>query len=117
MLKSHYHFVKSASARALQQKKIRANIIATVQSETIFLDSPRIDESLSASDSRFENLKTKPMTIYLALPSDRLNAFSRWQRLSIQQAITVNARNIRVYLEHSVLFVLDVLPALGLFLL
>ncbi|MGI6247749.1 MAG: type IV secretory system conjugative DNA transfer family protein [Pseudochelatococcus sp.] len=114
MLQSPYHFIRSAGARALQQEeKLRANIIATVQSQTNFLDSPRIRESLSASDFRFEDLKTKPMTVYLVLPSDRLNAFSRWLRLLIQQAITVNARNIEVQPEHPVLFILDELPALG----
>lgn len=114
MLQSPYHFIKSAGARALQQEeKLRANIIATAQSQTNFLDSPRIRESLSVSDFRFEDLKAKPMTIYLVLPSDRLNAFSRWLRLLIQQAITVNARNIEVQPEHPVLFVLDELPALG----
>src|SRR5690606_27936265 len=58
-------------------------------------------------------LKSKPMTVYLVLPSDRLNAFGRWLRLLIQQAITVNARNIEAQPEHPVLFVLDELPALG----
>lgn len=114
MLQSPYHFIKSAGARALQQDdKLRANITATVQSQTHFLDSPRIRESLSVSDFRFEELKSKPMTVYLVLPSDRLNAFGRWLRLLIQQAITVNARNIEVQPEHPVLFVLDELPAFG----
>src|SRR5690606_3752134 len=81
MLQSPYHFIRSAGAWALQQEeKLRANIIATVQSQTNFLDSPRIRESLSVSDFRFEDLKAKSMTVYLVLPSDRLNAFSRWLR-------------------------------------
>lgn len=114
MLQSPHHFIKSAGARALQQdEKVRANITTTVQSQTHFLDSPRIRESLSVSDFRFQDLKSEPMTIYLVLPSDRLNTFGRWLRLLIQQAITVNARNIELQPEHPVLFVLDELPALG----
>lgn len=114
MLQSPYHFIKSAGARALQQDdKLMANITATVQSQTHFLDSPRIRESLSVSDFRFEDLKTKSMTVYLVLPSDRLNSFGRWLRLLIQQAITVNARNIEAQPKHPVLFILDELPALG----
>ncbi|MDQ7079022.1 MAG: type IV secretory system conjugative DNA transfer family protein [Robiginitomaculum sp.] len=52
-------------------------------------------------------------TIYLVLPSDGLNAFSRWLRLLIQQAITVNARNIELKPAKPVLFLLDEMPALG----
>ncbi|MDQ7020159.1 MAG: type IV secretory system conjugative DNA transfer family protein, partial [Robiginitomaculum sp.] len=81
--------------------------------QTHFLDSARIRENLSASDFKFEDLKTKAMTIYLVLPSDRLNAFSRWLRLLIQQAITVNARNIELKPAKPVLFLLDEMPALG----
>jgi type IV secretion system protein VirD4 len=45
--------------------------------------------------------------------SYRLNAFGRWLRLLIQQAITVNARNIEDQPEQPVLFILDEIPALG----
>lgn len=114
MLQSPHHFIASAGARHLQKDdRLLSNVTATVQSHTHFLDSPRIRESLSASDFRFEDLKTRPMTIYLVLPSDRLNTFARWLRLLIQHAITVNARNIEVQPEHPVLFILDEMPALG----
>jgi type IV secretion system protein VirD4 len=53
------------------------------------------------------------MTVYLVLPADRLKTFDRWLRLVIQQAITVNARNIELQPEHPVLFLLDEMPALG----
>lgn len=114
MAASPHHVVASTGARCLQkEEKLLANVIASAQAETHFLDSPRIRESLSASDFRFEDLKRKPMTIYLVLPSDRLNAFGRWLRLLIQQAITVNARNIELKPRDPVLFLLDEMPALG----
>jgi type IV secretion system protein VirD4 len=53
------------------------------------------------------------MTIYLVLPADRLNAFGRWMRLLIQQAITVNARNIEVKPKNPILFILDEFAAIG----
>ncbi|PHS21245.1 MAG: hypothetical protein COA84_15960 [Robiginitomaculum sp.] len=53
------------------------------------------------------------MTIYLVLPADRLHPFARWLRLLIQQAITVNARNIAEKPENPVLFILDEMAALG----
>ena len=71
------------------------DVLASVQSHTHFLDSPRIRESLSATDFHFEDLKAKSISVYLILPADRLETFGRWLRLLIQQALTVNARDIR----------------------
>jgi type IV secretion system protein VirD4 len=114
MLGAHHHIVISTGARCLQkEEKLLANVVASAQAETHFLDSARIRESLSASDFKFEDLKHRPMTVYLVLPSDRLKAFSRWLRLLIQQAVTVNARNIEVKPDKPVLFLLDEMPALG----
>lgn len=114
MLNSHHHIVISTGARCLQkEEKLLASVIASAQAQTHFLDSARIRESLSASDFAFDLLKSERMTIYLVLPLDRLNAFNRWLRLLIQQAITVNARNIEVKPDKPVLFLLDEMPALG----
>jgi hypothetical protein len=87
--------------------------MASAQSHTHFLDSPRIRASLSRSDFRFEELKTTAMSVYLILPADRLKTFDRWLRLLIQQAITVNARNIEEKPERPILFLLDEMAALG----
>lgn len=114
MLQSPHPMVRSTGARCLQkEKKLLANVLASVQAQTHFLDSPHIRESLSRSDFSFEDLKTSPMSVYLVLPSDRLNSHGRWLRLLIQQALTVNARNIEQKPEKSVLFLLDEMPALG----
>lgn len=114
MLQSPQPIVRSTGARCLQkEEKLLANVLASVQAQTHFLDSPHVRESLSRSDFRFEDLKTNPMSIYLVLPSDRLNSHGRWLRLLIQQALTVNARNIEQKPEKSVLFLLDEMPALG----
>ena len=53
------------------------------------------------------------MTVYLVLPADRIDAFGRWLRLLIQQAITVNARNIETKPEKPILFILDEMAALN----
>ena len=106
--------ISSTAARtASKDPKLRSNVLAAVQSHTHFLDSPRIRESLSASDFGFEDLKTQPMTVYLILPADRLKTFDRWLRLLIQQAITVNARNVNIKPKKPVLFLLDEMPSLG----
>ncbi len=114
MLQSPNAIVRSTGARCLQkEEKLLANVLASVQAQTHFLDSPHIRESLSRSDFKFEDLKSKPSSIYLVLPSDRLNSHGRWLRLLIQQALTVNARNIEQKPDKSVLFILDEMPALG----
>lgn len=114
MMQSPHHFIASAGARGLQKdEKLLSNVIASVQAETHFLDSPCIRESVSQSDFKFEDLKTEKLSIYLVIPADRIHAFNRWTRLMIQIAITVNARNIADKPEQPVLFILDELPALG----
>jgi type IV secretion system protein VirD4 len=106
--------VSSTAARtAAKDEKLRASVFASLQSHTHFLDSPRIRANLSRSDFKFEDLKTSKMTVYLVLPADRLETFGRWLRLLVQQAITVNARNIAQKPDKPILFLLDEMPALG----
>jgi len=114
MLESPHHVVASTGARMLQMdEKLLSNVMASVQSHTQFLDSPRLRENLSASDFRFEDLKVEKMSVYLVIPADRLQAFSPWLRLLVQQAITVNARNIEQKPEKPILFILDEMATLG----
>jgi len=114
MLNSQHHIVASTGSRCLQKdEKLLSSVITTAQAHTHFLDSARIQENLSKSDFRFEDLKRKPMTIYLVLPADRLTTFAPWLRLLIQQSLTVNARNIEERPEKPVLFILDEMAALG----
>lgn len=114
MVENPNPIVCSTAERTLsKEEKLRSNVLASLQSHTHFLDSPRIRKSLHASSFKFEDLKTSKMTIYLVLPADRLETFGRWLRLLIQQAITVNARNIEVKPEKPILFLLDEMAALG----
>lgn len=114
MLDSDHHLVRATGARSLQKDgKLLSSVVSVAQSNTAFLDSPRIRESMSSSDFKFEDLKTKAMSIYLVLPADRLSSFNRWLRLLLQQALTVNARNIRVKPRKPVLFILDEMTSLG----
>ena len=114
MQKSGNLIVSSTAERTIsKEEKLQSSVLATLQAHTHFLDSPRIRASLAVSDFRFEDLKTSKMTVYLVLPADRLETFGRWLRLLIQQAITVNARNIETKPEKPILFLLDEMAALG----
>lgn len=111
---SLHPIVRSTGERSLQkEEKMRSSVLSTAQSHTHFLDSDRMNANTKSSSFKFEDLKTKPMTIYLVLPADRLNTFGRWLRLLVQQAITINARNIETKPEKSILFLLDEFAALG----
>jgi type IV secretion system protein VirD4 len=112
---NHPHpMVSSTAARtAGKEVKLRSSVLASAQAHTHFLDSPRIRASLAGSDFQFEDLKAKKLTVYLILPADRLSTFNRWLRLLIQQAITVNARNIAEKPDKPILFLLDEMPTLG----
>ncbi len=111
---SENHIICSAGTRTLSKEdKLKSSVLASLQSHTHFLDSPRLRENLAVSDFSFADLKTSPTTIYLVLPADRLDTFGRWLRLMIQQALTVNARNIDVKPEKPILFLLDEMAALG----
>jgi type IV secretion system protein VirD4 len=114
MLASPHKIVRSAAARSLQKDpKLLSNVMASLQAQTHFLDSPRLREAMCESDFKFEDLKSEKVSIYLVLPADRLNAFASWLRVLVQQAISVNARNIEEKPDKSVLFILDEMPALG----
>ncbi len=114
MLASANPIVRSTALRtASKDMKLLSNVLATLQAHTHFLDSVRLRQNMSRSDFKFEDLKTKKMTVYLVLPADRLDTFNRWLRLLIQQAITVNARNIDQKPEKPILFMLDEVAALG----
>jgi len=111
----HKHPVVSSTATRTADKdpKLRGNVFAGTQAHTHFLDSPRIRESLSRSDFRFEDLKAARMSVYLILPADRLKTFDRWLRLLVQQAITVSARSIEQKPDKPILFLLDEMAAIG----
>lgn len=114
MLFSKNTVIRSAASRTLsKEERLRSSVMATLQAHTDFLDSPRIRENLAVSDFFFEDLKKSKMTVYLVLPADRLKTFNRWLRLLIQQAITINARNIDEKPPKPILFMLDEMAALG----
>lgn len=114
MLQSPLALVRNVGASGLlKEPKLLSNVMASLQAQTHFLDSPRLRDSLAVSDFDFADLKTKRMSVYLVLPADKLNSHGRWLRLLIQQALAVNARNIEHKPARSVLFILDEMPALG----
>jgi type IV secretion system protein VirD4 len=105
--------VARAAARLLQKApKERSGVISTAQSHTHFLDSPRMAEVLKQSTLDFSQLKRQPMSVYLILPTDRIDAYARWLRLLIACALRATARTAGQPRER-VLFLLDEFAHLG----
>jgi type IV secretion system protein VirD4 len=89
-----------------------AGVLSSAQRHTHFLDSVRINWTMARSDFRFADLKDSTATVFLVLPPERLDTYSRWLRLMVAQAIHDLARS-PARPTAPVLFLLDEFAALG----
>ena len=82
------------TANRLMQKadRERSGVVSSAQSQTHFLDSPRMASVLARSTFDPAALRDGLLSVYLLLPPDRLDAFSRWLRLSVATALAAVAR-------------------------
>ncbi|MAN13305.1 type IV secretory system conjugative DNA transfer family protein [Hoeflea sp.] len=99
-----------------------ASVLSNAQRHTHFLDSPRIANVLSRSDFHFSDLRHRITSVFLVLPPNRMDAYSRWLRLLVSQALqdiardaeaSVGAHTPSQRLRTPVLFLLDEFAALG----
>jgi type IV secretion system protein VirD4 len=105
-----------------------ASVLSNAQRHTHFLDSPRIARCLARSDFAFSDLRHRITSVFLVLPPNRLDAYSRWLRLLVSQALQDIARDAEVsatpaapvsaqgasqWLSTPTLFLLDEFAALG----
>lgn len=70
-----------------------ASVLSNAQRHTHFLDSPRIARVLSQSDFHFSDLRQRIASVFLVLPPNRMDAYSRWLRLLVSQALQDIARD------------------------
>lgn len=96
-----------------------ASVMSSAQRHTHFLDSPRIVAATARSDFQFTSLRHDLTSIFLVLPPNRLDAYSRWLRLLVAQALQDIARDAEAAqagsarLKQPALFLLDEFAALG----
>ena len=64
-----------------------ASVLSNAQRHTHFLDSPRIAKCLARSDFAFSDLRHRITSVFLVLPPNRMDAYSRWLRLLVSQAL------------------------------
>lgn len=90
----------------------RAGVVASAQSQTHFLDSPRMTTVMGASSFAWESLKTGWASVYLVLPPERLPVYRRWVRLMLACALGSMLR-VAGQPAEPVLFLLDEFAQLG----
>lgn len=103
---------RAANRHLSKSDREAAGVLSAAQRHTHFLDSPRMTQVLSRSDLRFGDLKTKVSTVFLVLPPDRLDTYSRWLRLLVTQSLTDLVR-APGRSASPVLYLLDEFAALG----
>ena len=84
--------LKLAQFRNLKESNSIMSVISSAKTQTAFLDSPVLNQSMESSDFSFEELCGGNISIYLVLPPDKLQTYSRWLRLMISIAIRAVAR-------------------------
>ena len=109
---AHGLVARAANRHLAKSEREAAGVLSSAQRHTHFLDSPRLRQLLVRSDFRFAELKHEPVSVFLVLPPDRLDTYSRWLRLLLAQAIQEIARDPTVP-PAPVLFLLDEFAALG----
>ncbi|MEO0525215.1 MAG: type IV secretory system conjugative DNA transfer family protein [Pseudomonadota bacterium] len=95
-----------------------ASVLSNAQRHTHFLDSPRIAKCMARSDFAFSDLRHRITSVFLVLPPNRMDAYSRWLRLMVSEALQDIARDAEATnspprLKSPTLFLLDEFAALG----
>ena len=110
--KGHGIPTRAVNSLLATPEKERGSILSTVRRHLDFLDDPRIVQSLSSSDLNLDDLKRKPMTIYLVMPPARLEANKRYIRAFIGQCLSAITNSSEKPL-YRVAFLLDEFAQLG----
>jgi type IV secretory pathway TraG/TraD family ATPase VirD4 len=73
-LRGHRIVARTATAHLNRPEKERGSVLSTLVRHTAWLDDPRLARAFSRHDFDLRDLKRRRMTVYLALPPDRLRA-------------------------------------------
>lgn len=112
--RAHGLIARAANRLAQKADRERSGVVSTAQRHTHFLDSPAIQRTLAASADTFDlaALKTETLTVYCALPPERLASHGRWLRLLAGAAVHAMLRTPGLP-QHRVLMLLDEIAQLG----
>jgi len=65
---------RAAAVHLGRPERERGSVLSTAQRHTAWLDDPHLCAVLARSDFNLHDLKRRPVTVYLAIPPDRLRA-------------------------------------------
>jgi type IV secretory pathway TraG/TraD family ATPase VirD4 len=103
---------RTASVHLNRPERERGSVLSSVVRHTAWLDDPRLCAALGRSDFSMADLKRRPMTVYLAMPPDRLRVCLGFVRgfigLALDAIIAVPTRP-----AYRVAFFLDEFGQLG----
>ncbi len=90
-------------------------IISTALRQLDFLDCPTLSKSLCSSDFSFDELTQggQSLSVYLVLPTNKLDTYSRWLRLMVSMALLAVSNNKKPVNKHPVTFFLDEFGSIG----
>lgn len=90
-----------------------ASVLSTAARATEWLDSPAVARSLTGSDFSFHELKNRPGTVYIVIPTPYMGAFGRWLRLLTVSVLSEFTRTPAPGATGNCLFMIDEAAALG----
>lgn len=91
-------------------EKERGSVLSTARTQTRWLDSPAIRATLTRSDFKLSDLKSKKTTVFLCLPGSNMATHAAWLRMIVSMSVTMMEQ---VKSPNTVLFVLDEAHVLG----
>ncbi len=113
MPQSSNEHVRSSAARILNKaSKEFSGVLSTAQQNTHFLESPRIQRTLSKSDFSFDELENGNIDIFIVLPAGRLLTYNRFLRMLLSIGITAVTR-FKTKPNPPVYFLIEEAAALG----
>jgi type IV secretion system protein VirD4 len=113
MTQSDYEPLRSKAGRFKVGGKSVLDIISTANNETKLLDSPALKRDLAGEAIDWDSMKDYITTVYLILPSDRLESHANFLRLVVTSALRTLLRSPPGAVLPPVLFMLDEFAQLG----
>lgn len=88
---SHVPMIRDSAQRYMPrggEDKVVNGIIQTAISQLNYLVEPRVVNTLARSTFQFEDLRTRPTTIYFIIPARELQTYYRFARMMVQSFVT-----------------------------
>jgi type IV secretion system protein VirD4 len=103
---------RAANSLLSKPERERGSVLSTAGRHTAFLDDPRIAATVARSTFNLGALKERPITVYVALPPNKLPMNKRYVRGLLGLAMLGLMRDATPA-QHETLFLLDEFPQLG----